>query len=260
MKTIQEIKKTKKQVYLTFTDETIKAVELDLFFKFRLKVGLTVDAASWKQLNQENDYLYYERLGIEKLRKMQSTFMLKSFLREKGCPDPLLDKLIHSFQTKKYLDDEAYVRLYLETKKYIHGPKMMTDKLKTDGVYFPLVDRLVATIDEEEILTETIPKKVKTYKNRSEKQALEATRIHFMRKGYTREVIERVLFKLQPTFNFQEIENLKKVAYKYLQTYEKKKEGYDLIQTLKQKLYQKGYKMNDINAVLEEMNLSGVIR
>ncbi|MCK9235318.1 MAG: RecX family transcriptional regulator [Acholeplasmataceae bacterium] len=255
MKIIQEIKKTKKQVYLTFTDETFMAVELDLFFKFRLKVGLTIDKVTWKQLNQENDYLYYERLGIEKLKKMQSTFMLKSFLREKGCPEPLLDKLIHSFQTKKYLDDEAYVRLYIETKKYIHGPKMIADKLKTDGVYFPLIDRLVATIDEEEVLTNTIPKKVKTYKNRSKKQALEATRIHFMRKGYTREVIEKVLFQLQPTFIFQDIENLKKAAQKYLQSYGKKKQGYDLIQTLKQKLYQKGFKMNDINTVLEEMNL-----
>jgi regulatory protein len=254
-KKITDIKKLKSGYKVTFDDEFVSNIELDVFIKYRLKAGISLDKDVYYEMLKENDKIYYTKLGVLKLKRMQTKKELLDYLTGKGCNYHLAQDLVSGFEKKRYINDDEYTRLYIEMKKHLQGPKLITSKLLKKGVDQELIKKHLKTIDEYEILSVLIKKKYVSYKQKTQKQALVSTRNHLITKGYKREIIDSILIHMKKEFPRDEKPLLEKTFDKLYQKYKDKKEGYELKAFLKQKLYQKGFEMNDIEAIFIQKNV-----
>lgn len=248
-KTITDIKKLKSGYKVTFDDEFILTIELDIFIKYRLKPGISLDKEVYYEMLKENDKIYYTKLGILKLKRMQTKKELLDYLIDKGCNYHLAQELVNGFEKRRYVNDDEYTRLYIEMKKHLYGPKLITSKLSKKGVDQSIIKKYLNQIDEYEILSVLVKKKYTSYKQKTQKQALVSTRNHLIGKGYKREIIDSLLIHMKEEFPRDEKPLLDKTFDKLYEKYKEKKQGYELKAFIKQKLYQKGFEMNDIEAI-----------
>jgi regulatory protein len=249
MKTVTDVKKLKSGYKVSFDHQEVIDIELDIFFKYHLKPGESLDDKQFKMMMDENHKLHYTKLGALRLKKMQTYHELKTYLDEKGCPNHILKEVMKFFVDRRYINDMDYVKTYIELKKFQEGPKLISSKLEQKGVSKETIDRYVQQINQSEILNELIPKKLNSFKHKTKKQALQSMKIHFMTKGFDREVIEPIVFSKSHLYQGDDQALLSKTFDKLYVKYKDKKHGYELKSMLKQKLYQKGFSFEDIENI-----------
>src|SRR5690606_4536991 len=123
-------------------------------------------------------------------------------------------------------------------------------QLKEKGIEFNLIQKEIDKIDEFEILSHQIPKKLATIKNKSKRQALITVKTYFVRNGYSNPIVSSILEKESHAYQGDEMKLLKKEYDKLYAHLSKKLSGYELKNSIKERLYQKGYKLEDIQKVL----------
>jgi regulatory protein len=254
-KTITDVKKLKSGYKVTFDDEFTSNIQGDIFTKYRLKPGMSLVKDVYYEMLKENEKLYYTKLGVLKLKRMQTKKELLDYLVDKGCNYHLAKELVAHFEKKRYVNDDEYARFYIETKKYLQGPKLITSNLLKKGVDQNIIKKHLMQIDEYEILSVLVKKKYTSYKQKTQKQALISTRNHLITKGYKREIVDSLLIHIKQEFPRDESQLLHKTFEKLFEKYKDKKQGYELKAFLKQKLYQKGFEINDIEAILIQKNV-----
>ncbi len=250
MRTVTEVKKLKSgyRVFFDHQDEPIN-IELDIYFKYHLKLGSSLDEKTFLKMKAENDELYYMRLGILRLKKMQTEQELAYYLMDKACPKPLVSHLMSFYKTRNYINDEEYTKNYIELKKYQQGPQLLKSELLKKGVDLEIIDQYIKTLNQEDILEKNIAKRLSTYKSKSKRQALNTTKTYFLTKGFYSEDVDRILNSQIEKIDFNDASLLSKTFDQYYQKYKSKKSGYALKALLKQKLYQKGFDLNDIENI-----------
>ena len=254
-KLITDIKKLKSGYKVTFNDEAIINIELDIFIKYHLKSGLDLNQATYLEMLKENEKLYYTKLGVIRLKRMQTKKELFDYLVGKGCNFKLANDLVIDFKKKRYIDDDEYAKLFIETKKRQQGPKLLTANLLKKGIDLDIINKHLANIDEYEILGEQVKKKYASYRHKTRKQALLSTKTHFILKGYKRELVDMVLMKVKEEIPKNDQVLLDKAFDKLYDKLKDKKEGYELKSLIKQKLYQKGFEIGDIETIFIQKNV-----
>lgn len=252
MKTITELKKLKQGYKVTFDEDEPIKIEFDIYLKFHLKVGLALEEGTYQKLILENNYLYFMRLGVLRLKRMQTKKELFDYLVNKGCSFGLANQLIKHFEEKRYLNDQEYTKLYIDIKKNQQGPKMLQNNLRKKGIEQAMIDAELKNLDQIEILTKLITKKYLSYKNKTKKQALLSTKMFAITKGFKQEQVDRILTQIGEAYPKDEISILYKDADKLITRYKNKKSGIELKSFVKQKLYQKGFSLEDIELILLE--------
>ncbi len=254
-KTITDIKKLKSGYKVTFDNEYISTIEIDIYIKYRLKSGLSLEKDTYYKMLAENDKIHFTKLGIIKLKRMQTKKELTDYLVDKGCNYHLAISLVNEFEQKRYLNDQEYARLYIEMKKHQQGPKVITANLIKKGVDPLFIEQYLKQIDQYEILSVLVKKKYQSFKQKTQKQALLSTRNHLIAKGYQRDIIDSILIHMKDEFPRDEKPLLEKSFEKLYMRYKDKKQGYELKTFIKQKLYQKGFEMEDIQALFIEKDV-----
>ncbi len=249
MKTVKSIEKKAKGYDVTFGVETIR-IEPDLMVKYHLKLQDELDEKTYQNLIVENEYLYYQKLGIAKLKRMMTIHEMKAYLSLKGAKDVIIKQLIHDFIKKKYLDDVQYAKLYTQLKKTTDGPKAIENKLREKGISKEIVDQMTSQIDEPFILKESLPKKMASIKNKSKKQMIQTLKGYYLRKGFSLDAVDQVIKKNLSSYQVNEIDLIKKEAQKLMKKYKDKVEAKELNYFVTQKLYAKGFKIEDIKKVI----------
>lgn len=249
MKTINEIEKKTKYYQVKFDDEWI-AVEPEIYLKFHLKLLQTLDAKSFQVIMMENDYVHFDKLGIIHLKKMQTTKELSDYLLSKGAKESIVKQLVAKYTEKKYLDDYAYTKLYIQLKQNSEGPQMLHNQLREKGISHELIESFTKHINEHQILSHQVPKKMNSIKNKSRKQVIQTLKGHYLRKGFSLEAVEAQIKKSMSSYQVNELELIKKEYAKLLKK-SHNKEDKQLEYKIIQKLYAKGFKIEDIKKVIE---------
>ncbi len=249
MKTIQEIEKKTKYYRVKFDDEYIM-IEPEIYLKFHLKLLQTWDAKSYQNMMRENDFVHFDKLGIMHLKKMQTTKELSDYLISKGAKEPIVKQLVLKYTERKYLDDFAYTKFYIQLKQNSDGPQMLSNKLREKGISKELIDSFIKHIDEHQILSHQLPKKMNSIKNKSRKQVIQTLKGYYLRKGFSLEAVEAQIKKAMSSYQVNELELIKKEYVKLLKK-SQNKEDKQLEYKIIQKLYAKGFKIEDIKKAIE---------
>lgn len=250
MKTITAIEKGRQQDKLT-VDGTVIHLEKSLVMRHRLKAGATLSKDSWQALMSENEKLYYDRLAILKLKRMQTTHQLVTYLLTKGAPPALVKTLIKHYQDKRYLDDDAYVKAYIDARSRREGPRMIKVKLTEKGIHEDLIIRHMRSYDETGILTTIAKKRIQSSKGKTKRQLILSTKSYLLGKGFTLEAVERTVQKALVYYQDDEQVLLVKVYQKLMARYGEKMDQDKLGPFIRQKLHAKGFRDEAIKRLLD---------
>ena len=252
MKTVEEIVKKAKHYAIKF-DQEIVSIEPEIYLKYHLKLKDALEDKTYKTLMDDNAYIYYDKLGIIRLKKMQTTKELKDYLILKGAKESLVKQLVHKYTERKYLDDYAYAKMYVQMKQHTDGPKVISNYLKEKGISNEIIESFTKRIDEHLVLSTLIPKKLKTIKNKSKKQIIQNIKGYYLRKGFSLEAVESVVKKSISSIDVNETELIKKEYLKLLKKYQNKDMDASAEYQITQKLYAKGFKIEDIKKAINSL-------
>lgn len=250
MKTITEITKKSKNYEVFFNGELL-VIEPEVFLKYRLSPGKEIDIKTFHELIKENEYIYFYKLGIIKLKRMLTRKEIKDFLLSKGASDSIAKQVVQKYVERKYVDDNLYAKDYIAQKKYSDGPLVIEHKLREKGIDPAVIQSLLEKNDELQILLELIPKKMKSVSKKSKKQALQTVKGFFIRKGFHMDIVDQALKNALDYYIGNELSLIEKDYQKLLKKYQSKVDQHNIQYEIIQKLYAKGYPIDDIKKVVK---------
>jgi regulatory protein len=250
MKTITGITKKSKNYEVFFNGELL-VVEPEVFLKYRLSLGKELELKTYKEFVKENEYTFFYKLGIIKLKRMLTRKEIKDFLISKGASEPIAKQVVQKYIERKYVDDFVYAKDYIAQKKYSDGPLVIEHKLREKGIDPAVIEDLLRQNDETEILLELMPKKMRSMSKKSKKQALQTVKGFFIRKGFHMEAVDTALKNALEYYTGNELSLIEKDYQKLVRRYQTKPDHHNMQYEIIQKLYAKGYKIEDIKKVVK---------
>lgn len=247
---IKNIKKLNKGKYkVTIDDKDIILYE-DILIKYSIFKKKNIDDKLIKEIEKENEFLEIYESSLRYLDiKMRLEKELTKYLKNK-FDSKSIDKVIIRLKKEGYIDDSKYVKSYINDKLNLSndGPY----KIKRDLINKGIDEDLINIDIDKDILIDKLNKIVLKYSNIHKNNSLNVIKTkvlnHFNNLGYDRELIIEVFDNLDIKGNSDKISQ----EYEKLITkYSKKYSGYKLENTIKQKLYQKGYSIDEINKIIK---------
>lgn len=249
---VKIIKKLKYQIEILYNDEFYK-IEREVAYKYNIKEGTSFSIEEFSKILLDNDYYYFDRFSKNKLKKMLTEHELRELLIKEGANQSLINQLIETYKDFKYLDDLNYIKTYIELRSSREGPKLIKTKLIRKGLDSSSIDDLLTNLDEEENIYNLSQTIIKTSKNLNKQQIKQKVIRSLLTKGYNYNLVNEVVNELLTDLVINEEELINKELTKELKRYKGKLEGYELKQTIKQKLYNKGYNLTLIDKVLKNL-------
>ena len=251
MPTIQSIKKRKGDLIVTFEDQSTMQVEYDIYTKYHLTPSLNMDEKRFKEMQEENAFLFFKKIAIKRLANMMTEYELYTYLIEKGASKAIANQIVFDFKKKKYVDDNTYTKLYIASKQLIEGPRMIADKLKQKGINHEIIRHQLSFMDEATCLKQSIHKKIKGTTSKNKKQLTVKLKRYYLQRGYNLNIVNECVDKAVSKVTIDEKSMLEKDIEKLVK---KSKETIDK-QKLIEKLYRKGYHYDDIKQAIGRYKL-----
>lgn len=248
---IDSIKKRKGDLIVTFEDETTMQVEYDIYVKYHLAPSLAMDEKTFKEMQDENAFLFFKKKALKRLAQMMTAYELYTYLIDKGALEGIAKQIVFDFKEKKYLNDDAYVTWYIASKKLREGPRLLIDKLKQKGVDIELINRYVSQIDEANCLDVSLKKKLKGSIQQNRHQLTTKLKRYYMQKGFSFDIVSMCVKQAVSKLDINEQDLLEKDLAKLLR---QSHQVFDKQKTI-EKLYRKGYLIDDIKQALEAIDI-----
>lgn len=199
------------------------------------------------KIKQENNL--YEIYYISKNyinRKYVSKKELKLYLKKKKYLEKDINDTIKKLEDNNILDEKAYCKAYINDKLSFSndGPNKIKKNLLKNGISEDLIDD-VMEIDFKFIynkLNNLIDKKIKTINNYSGNVLKQKLINYFINLGYDQRIIEEILINKDLYKKEEGIKEYNKLLKKYSNKYS----DYELENIIRQKLYIKGFKYDEI--------------
>lgn len=202
------------------------------------------DIEKIKQENNMYEIYYISKNYINK--KYVSKKELKVYLKKKKYLEKDINETIKKLEENNILDEKAYCRAYINDKLSFSndGPNKIKKNLLKNGISEELIDD-VMEIDFKFIynkLNNLIDKKIKTINNYSGNVLKQKLIHYFINLGYDQRIIEEILINKDLYKKEEGIKEYNKLLKKYSNKYS----DYELENIIRQKLYVKGFKYDEI--------------
>lgn len=245
---IKKYTKDKGNKYKVLIDDINYTLYDDVIVKYSL---LLKDEISEKELNaivEENDKLssYYDSIKYI-TKKMRSKLEIKEFLRKKMVNEKVIDETIKKLEENHFLNEELFIKAYVNDQINLtnNGKNKILKGLVKLGIDNDQASTYLDNIDNEVFMSKInkyVDKKISTNKNSSIYMLKNKIMTDLINLGYEKSDIVEVL-------NSKEIndDEAKKREYeKIRRSLEKKYSGDVLEYKVREKLYRKGFRSNEI--------------
>ena len=204
------------------------------------------------KIKKENDeYEIYELAKKYINRKYVSKKELYKYLINKKYESELINKVIKDLEVKNILNEENYVKAYINDKINFtnDGPNKIKKDLLNNGIDEEIIDNNME-IDFNIVygkLDKLIDKKILFIKNYSGNVLKQKLIMYFINLGYDRRMIEEILLNKNLINNDDGIKEYNKLYNKYKNKYN----SFELENILRQKLYLKGFSYDEIKKSMD---------
>lgn len=230
-------------------NETIETYD-DIIIKNNILYKKEIDEELKRKIEEENKY-YDTYNEIVKLinKKLRSEKEIKEIMNKKEIKDK--EKMIQQLKNSNLINDELYAKAYIHDKISFSndGINKIKNELIKQHIDENIIEDELNKIDKEEQnkkLEKLINKKLKANTKYSDKIIKQKLLNYFINLGYNKEDINNILNS--NTTNNNEI--IKKEYNKLINKYKTKYDEEKLKYIIKQKLYQKGFNIEDINNLI----------
>ena len=238
-----------KNKYRVYFDNDIK-IDLydDIILKYNLLLKKEIDNKTFDQLVLDNNKEDIYEKAIKYISiKIRSREEIYNYLKKKEYEKEDIINTITRLENNNFINDDLYIKSYIHDKFYLSsdGPNKIRKNLINLKLEEPIIDKYISEIDREEVLdklNKLIDKKIKSNKSYSGNILKLKLCNYFVEQGYDKSDIEYVLNNK----NLSNIDSGIKEYNKLYSKYSKKLDGYELENIIRNKLYQKGYDLNEI--------------
>lgn len=246
---IVNIKKEKNKYKIKLEDKSIIETYDEVLIKNNILYKKEITEELKELIKKENNYyeIYYEVIKYIN-KKIRSEKEIKEHINKFEINTKEKEKIIKELKKSNLINDTIYAKAYIHDKMYLSkdGSNKIKQELLKQGIDENIIDEELKTDNELEKLEKLITKKLNANKKYSEKIIKQKITNEFIRLGYKKEDIEEVLEKEKVEDNNIIEKEYNKLYNKYKDKYENEKLKY----TIKQKLYQKGFDIEDINRII----------
>ena len=237
-----------KNKYRVYFDNDLK-IDLNdnIILKYELLLKKEIDQKTFDKMILDNNKedIYNKAVNYISI-KIRSKEEIYDYLNKKGYEKEDIVNTIDRLKKNSLLNDDLYIKSYIHDKFYLSSDGLNKIKkylldLKLDE---NIIDNYLDEIDREEIidkLNKLVDKKIKSTKSYSGNILRLRLINYFYELGYDKNDIEEVLNNK----NLVDIDSGIKEYNKLYNKYSKKYEGYELENLIRNKLYQKGYDLNE---------------
>ncbi len=234
-----------KQTKITTYDEVI--LKNNLLFKQDINLELQNQIA--KDTSEYDGY--YKALKYI-TTKMRSEKEMYTYLEKTGLPEEEQKKIIAKLKENGMLNEKQFISSFIADKVHLSnlGPNQIRKELENHNID---TDKIIEELSHyedsifEEKLKKIIQKRVLADHKHSKHQLKQKLLMDLIHLGYEKEQICSIL----ETISYNDQDQLEKEYQSLYHKLSKKYEGIILKNQIKNKLYQKGFTIDDINAILE---------
>lgn len=254
---VKEIKKLRSGKYkLRIDDSTIMTYD-DVILKNKLLYNKEVDNSCYEQIEFDSEYYdaYYKAVN-HILRKLRSTLEIKAYLDNLELSEEAQEKIISKLQEIGLLNDQAFIKAYISDSFHLtnDGPYKIHNYLLSQEIDESMIEEEIGKLDYEEIklkLKKLIEKKISKDKKNSSYRLKQKIVLEMTNLGYSKDMICEIL----DGYELKDNTKMQQEYDKLYQKYHRKLEGKELYQKIKEKLYSKGFHINEIQAYIKEKNI-----
>ncbi len=255
---ISKIKESNNYIVLYLDNNEKLYVSIEAYFKHNLANLKGFDNKTYELLKKEENLILGYNAVLKKLSiKDHSIKQIKDFLYlKRKLNSDEVNKIIDKLIQYNLLDDEKYC---IERINYLNEQlfsiKQIKNKIKNEGISNELIEKYIVSDSNKEY--EKVNKLVNKYLNTIKNKSLNAKKQLILNKvvnlGFNYDDVKMAIDNLDIKVD-NEYELLKKEYLKIKNKYQRKYESYDLKYRISGYLMNKGFKLEDINKVMEEEN------
>lgn len=252
---IQKYIKDKKNKYKVVIDDVEYTLYDDVIIKFELLRKSEIDKKTFDAIVEFNDELLSYYASIQYInRRLRTEKEIRDYLKRKGAEDDIIDKTIVRLKRDNYLDEEVFIRAYINDQikiLYNNGPLLIKKNLLKLGVTESKIDAAIDAIPEEvwlDKIEKYVERKIKFNLERSKNILKLKMTTDLISHGYYREHIDQII-------NEAEIDDQKAFICEYnraVRRYKNTYSGQELRRKVKDYLYRKGFRFNNIEELEDE--------
>lgn len=232
--------------------------------KFGLRKGLEVDELEVSEMQYEDDVKKALNKAIHFLSyRMRTEKEIRDHLKDNELEEGIIGEVIHKLKDMKYINDLEFAHAFTGTQINTSdkGPSWIRGELSRKGVDDPFIEEALEAfsfdmqIDKAVAIAEKLMKKYRKDSFMIAKQKIEQ---NLQRKGYPGAVMKLVWETVDTERDSDEqwdaLYHQGKKAHRRLSS---KYEGYEYEQKMKQTLYRKGFPVEKIERLLDELKEEG---
>ncbi len=187
-------KRNKNKVNLYIDGEYRCALTAESVVSARLKIGQELTEGQLKDIleGSETQIAFDKSLNYIS-RSMKTIKQVADYLKRKGFEESVIVKAIDKLKNYKYVDDELYASMYVESQKGSKGEIRLKQELLLKGVDKEIIQTKLSNLDQQDSLLaakKTAQKFIKN-KQQDEKLKLKLYR-HLLSRGFDYETVNSV--------------------------------------------------------------------
>lgn len=250
---VEEIKKTKSGKYKVTIDGKSITTYDDVILKNKILYQKEIDEKTYAQIGIDSIYYdnYHKALNYI-LRKLRSKLEVRMYLEDLETADNDIEKIVNRLEEIGFINDVNYAKAYISDSIYLKndGPHKIKSYLLSQEIDEEIIDEELFKLDREVIydkLEKLIIKKLKGDRKNSAYQLRQKIVIDMVNLGYSKDMIIEIL----ENYDIDDGDKLKKEYEKLYTKYSRKLKGYELEKKIKEKLYNKGFDIHDIEKIIQ---------
>jgi len=240
------------------------SLDQDVLIEFRLKKGNTYTEEELKEILYKDKIKKAYQLALKFLTsRMKSEKEMREYLLSKSYEEEIVSIVINKLKEHQYINDLEFAKAFVRSRmnQQVKGPLLIRQELQQKGVSEEYINEGLKEYPEEkqfEIASQFAQKFAKQKKGLTEYQGRQKIGQTLLSKGFTLPIAKRASNELVIEQDEQELLlAVMKHGEKAYKKYSNKYEGWELEQRVKQYLYQRGFRVEEIEAFIaqyKEMN------
>ncbi|WP_047152561.1 RecX family transcriptional regulator [Aneurinibacillus tyrosinisolvens] len=200
---LERQKKNKGRINVYIDEEFSFALHEDVLIKYRLTKGRQLDAEEMADILQAEEKNRAEQYGLRYLGyRPRTAEEVRQYLLQKGFPEHVCSDVTAEFIEKKYLDDGAYARQWIEERLRLkpRGRNLLRQELRNRGINNQTIEHAMNGIEQEDewqACLHIAQKKYAAVRFSSYQEMRNKVGPFLQRRGFTLELIARVLEEIR---------------------------------------------------------------
>ena len=238
--------KGKANKYKVLIDDEPYTLYDDVIVKYNLLMKHDIDKELFTEMIKYNSELDSYYMSIKYITiKLRSELEIRNYLSKKEISSNVIDKTIKRLKDNHFLNDEVYTKAYINDQINLtnNGPKKIRKDLLKLGIAEEYIDEYLTKIDHQiwiDKINNFIKKKIRLNHNSSANFLRMKISNDLINMGYDKEDINSYI----NSYDIIDADIKKKEYLKAKEQLSKKYSGYELDRKIKERLYRKGFYIN----------------